>query len=59
VLSPIGFMMTHDRIVNRKIVQAFSDLDFLRRVIKLSVDERHWPWGQVLKVARSRVPRTG
>jgi len=41
VLSPIGFMMTHDRIGNRKIVQALSDLDFLRRAIKLSVDERH------------------
>jgi hypothetical protein len=41
VLAPFGVVLTHDRIIDYKIVQAFSDLGILRHTIKSSGDERH------------------
>lgn len=41
VLAPVGLMVTHDRIVNRKVDAALSTLELLRFVTQRSADQQH------------------
>jgi len=41
VLAPVGVVLTHDRIIDYKIVQAFTDLGLLHQTIELSAGQQH------------------